>query len=100
APSRLGNAHPNIAPYQVFAVADGHVVVAVGNDRQYRAFCSAIGVPALADAPDFVTNAARVANRRALAAALAPVLAGLTRADLLGRLERAGVPAGPINSVA
>lgn len=100
APTRLGNAHPNIAPYQVFAVADGHVIVAVGNDRQFRAFTAAIGLPAFADAPDFASNAARVANRTALVAALAPVLAGRNRAELLAALEAVSVPAGPINTVA
>jgi crotonobetainyl-CoA:carnitine CoA-transferase CaiB-like acyl-CoA transferase len=99
-PRRLGNAHPNIAPYQVFAVADGHVIVAVGNDRQFAAFTGVVGLAGLAAAPLFATNAARVANRDALVAALAPVLAGWSRADLLAALETAGVPAGPINTVA
>jgi crotonobetainyl-CoA:carnitine CoA-transferase CaiB-like acyl-CoA transferase len=98
-PTRLGNAHPNIAPYQVFAVADGHVVVAVGNDRQFQAFCRAIGAEAAAAAPDFATNPLRVANRAPLTAALTPHLAAFTRAALLAKLEAAGVPAGPINRI-
>jgi crotonobetainyl-CoA:carnitine CoA-transferase CaiB-like acyl-CoA transferase len=100
APTRLGNTHPNIAPYQVFAAADGHVIVAVGNDRQFRSLCAALGLPALADAPAFAGNAARLANRDALVAALAPVIAGRPRADLIAALEQAQVPAGPINSIA
>jgi crotonobetainyl-CoA:carnitine CoA-transferase CaiB-like acyl-CoA transferase len=100
APSRLGNAHPNIAPYQVFTVADGRVIIAVGNDRQFRALCAVLGLPALADAPSFASNAARVANRAALVAALSPVLAGRGRAELSAALDAAGVPVGPINSIA
>jgi crotonobetainyl-CoA:carnitine CoA-transferase CaiB-like acyl-CoA transferase len=100
APSRLGNAHPNIAPYQVFSVADGRIIIAVGNDRQFRALCGVLGLPALADAPSFASNADRVANRAALVAALAPVLAGHRRADLSAALDAAGVPVGPINSIA
>jgi crotonobetainyl-CoA:carnitine CoA-transferase CaiB-like acyl-CoA transferase len=98
-PTRLGNAHPNIAPYQVFAVADGHVVVAVGNDRQFQNFCRAIGAASVGAEPDFATNPLRVAHRERLAAALAPHLAILTRAALLELLETAGVPAGPINRI-
>jgi crotonobetainyl-CoA:carnitine CoA-transferase CaiB-like acyl-CoA transferase len=98
-PTRLGNAHPNIAPYQVFAVADGHVIVAVGNDRQFQNFCRAIGAAKVGAEPDFATNPLRVAHRPRLAAALAPHLAILTRAALLELLEAAGVPAGPINRI-
>jgi crotonobetainyl-CoA:carnitine CoA-transferase CaiB-like acyl-CoA transferase len=98
-PTRLGNAHPNIAPYQVFAVADGHVIVAVGNDRQFQSFCGAIGADAARAEPDFVTNPLRVANRSRLTAALAPFLAAFTRAELLTKLEAASVPAGPINRI-
>ncbi len=100
APRRLGNAHPNIVPYQIFPVADGHVIVAVGNDGQFARFCRVLGRPDLADDPRFRTNPDRVAHR----AELVPVLTGrtllLTRSDLLAALEREGVPAGPINSVA
>jgi crotonobetainyl-CoA:carnitine CoA-transferase CaiB-like acyl-CoA transferase len=99
-PSRLGNAHPNIAPYPVFAVADGHVIVAVGNDRQFHSLCRAIGAEAAGAEPDFGANPLRVANRARLTATLAPHLSALTRAELLAKLEAAGVPAGPINSIA
>lgn len=96
-PGRMGNAHPNITPYQVFACADGHLIVAVGNDRQFTALCDALGLP---PDPRFADNASRVRHRDALEAALAAPLGRLTRAEALARLERAGVPCGPINSVA
>lgn len=100
APRRLGNAHPNIVPYQVFEVADGHVIVAVGNDGQFRRFCTIIGMPALGEQGEYATNKARVENRGALVAILAGALRRLKRDELLARLEAEGVPAGPINSVA
>ncbi|SCM69208.1 CaiB/BaiF CoA transferase family protein [Donghicola eburneus] len=99
APQRLGNAHPNLAPYQVFACSDGHLIIAVGNDGQFARFCELLGVPALAAAQDFATNPARVANRAALDQALTPVIAGWTKADLLTACEAQGVPAGPINDM-
>ena len=99
-PRRMGNAHPNIVPYQVFPVLDGHVIVAVGNDGQYARFVRILGAPELAREPRFATNADRVRNR----AELVPILTGLTmkttRDALLAALEREGVPAGPINTVA
>ena len=98
-PRRLGNAHPNIVPYQVFAVADGHIVIAVGNDGQFRQLVAALGAPALADNPLSATNEARVANRAVLVSELARLIAPFARADLLARLETANVPAGPINTV-
>ncbi len=72
APTRLGNAHPNIVPYQVFEVADGHVIVAVGNDGQYVRFCSVIGAEHLAGPADYATNGGRVRKPRALVPLLAP----------------------------
>ena len=100
APRRLGNAHPNIVPYQVFATADGHIVIAVGNDSQFRQLVTVLGAPGLADNPLSATNEARVANRAVLVPELARLIAPFARADLLARLERANVPAGPINTVA
>jgi crotonobetainyl-CoA:carnitine CoA-transferase CaiB-like acyl-CoA transferase len=100
APTRLGNAHPNIVPYQVFAAADGNLVVAVGNDGQFRSLVGVLAVPDIADDPSFATNEARVANRAKLIAGLSALIAKFKRADLLKRLERARVPAGPINNVA
>ena len=98
-PSRLGNAHPNIAPYQVFAVADGHIIVAVGNDSQFRTLCELIDLKGLSTSPLYQYNSSRVANRQTLQAALEPVLLGYSRTEILARLEAAGVPAGPINRV-
>nr|MCU0885562.1 CoA transferase [Beijerinckiaceae bacterium] len=99
APGRLGNAHPNIVPYEVFEVADGHVIIASGNDGQYRKLCEALGQPGLGTDARYATNRDRIAAR----AELVPLLNGLTRgfakADLLARLEAAGVPAGPINGM-
>ncbi len=99
-PTRMGNAHPNIVPYQVFAVADGHVVIATGNDRQWRDTCAILDLEDLAFDPRYVHNAGRVAAR----AELVPMIEAKTklfrRDDLLGRLEAAHVPAGPINTVA
>lgn len=100
APKRLGNAHPNIAPYQTFAVADGYVIVAVGNGGQFRKLCQILGLAALAEDPRFVTNADRVRNREALGAALSPAIGQRRRDELLNALASAGVPAGPINDVA
>jgi len=98
-PTRLGNAHPNIAPYQVFQVKDGHIIVAVGNDGQFQKFCEALGANDVAGNPDYTTNAQRVGMRLALQAELEPFLARKTRADWLEALEAAGVPAGPINRI-
>jgi crotonobetainyl-CoA:carnitine CoA-transferase CaiB-like acyl-CoA transferase len=99
-PRRLGNAHPNIVPYQSFPVADGHVIIAVGNDGQFRHLCTVLGTPDLADDPRFATNRARVEHRLALVPLIAERTRVFTRADLLAALELAGVPAGPINTVA
>jgi len=98
-PTRLGNAHPNIAPYQVFRVKDGHVIVAVGNDGQFQKFCTALGADDIAANPDYATNAKRVGVRLQLQTELEPFLAQKTRAEWLAALEAAGVPAGPINRI-
>ena len=100
APKRMGNAHPNIVPYQVFPVADGHIVIATGNDGQFRRLCALLGEPALADNPDYRSNALRVRHRAPLVARLAGLTVGFDRDALLAVLAREGVPAGPINSVA
>ncbi len=99
-PRRLGNAHPNIVPYQPFPVEDGMVIVAVGNDSQFRALVTVLGWPRLADDPHYATNGARVANRAALVAILAALTAKFSRDHLLAALAAAGVPAGPINTLA
>jgi crotonobetainyl-CoA:carnitine CoA-transferase CaiB-like acyl-CoA transferase len=99
-PRRMGNVHPNIAPYQIFAAADAHLIVAVGNDGQFRTLCELIGLPELAGDGRFAANAGRVREREALTAALAPALARRGRDEWLAAFAAAGVPAGPINDVA
>lgn len=100
APKRLGNAHPSIVPYEVFPVADGHIIIAVGNDGQYRRLCEVLGEAEMGSDPDYATNPMRVQNRVALIAQLSALTMGWARDDLLARLETASVPAGPINSIA
>ena len=99
-PHRLGNAHPNIVPYQLFPASDGHLIVACGNDRQFAALCRVLDLPALAAEPDFATNPARVAHRDRLVPLLAAATRRFTRATLIAALEDAGVPGGPVNDVA
>jgi len=100
APQRAGNAHQNIVPYQVFEVADGHLILAVGNDGQFARFCAVAGCPELARDPRFARNAGRVRERAALVPLLAERLKRRTRADWLAALEAAKVPCGPINDLA
>jgi crotonobetainyl-CoA:carnitine CoA-transferase CaiB-like acyl-CoA transferase len=98
-PARLGNAHPNIVPYQVFETADGYVVIAVANDTQFQRFCESTGVGELASEERFRTNAARVRNRAALIARLEPILAQHPTQYWLDRLDRLNVVCGPINTL-
>ncbi|AMG37064.1 CaiB/BaiF CoA transferase family protein [Achromobacter xylosoxidans] len=100
APTRAGNAHQNVVPYQVFAARDGHLIVATGNESQYRAYCAAIGAPELGDDPRFATNRLRVANRETLVALLTDIMRKGTRDDWIAKLEAVGVPCGPINDIA
>ena len=99
APGRIGNFHPNLTPYQVFDCADGYLIIAVGNDGQYRRFCDLLGVAELGQHPDYASNAGRVENRTALSALLTEKTAQMTKEALLVACEGAGVPAGPINSL-
>lgn len=99
-PHRLGNAHPNIVPYQLFPAADGHLIIACGNDRQFAALCDILDLPDLATNPDFATNPARVAHRDRLVPRLAAATRRRSRADLIAAFEDRGVPAGPVNDVA
>jgi crotonobetainyl-CoA:carnitine CoA-transferase CaiB-like acyl-CoA transferase len=96
-PNRMGNAHPNLVPYQSFRTADGDIIVAVGNDRQFAKFCAILGLDGLAMDERFRTNAGRVTNRAVLIPMLADATAIWTRATLAARLEAEGVPGGPIN---
>jgi crotonobetainyl-CoA:carnitine CoA-transferase CaiB-like acyl-CoA transferase len=95
-PGRLGNAHPNIVPYQSFATADGHIIMAVGNDRQYTEYCRIIGF-----GPDakFATNRGRVENRDELIPLLAPLMLTRTTSEWVAAFEAASVPCGPINTI-
>jgi crotonobetainyl-CoA:carnitine CoA-transferase CaiB-like acyl-CoA transferase len=99
-PQRLGNAHPNIVPYQTFRTRDGDIIVAVGNDRQFRRLCEAAGRPELAADPRFATNAARVAQRTTLVPLLATIIATRDSADWLAALQEADVPCGAVNDLA
>jgi len=99
-PSRLGNAHPNIVPYQAFATSDGHIIVTVGNDSQFARLCDVVERPQWARDPRFATNASRVSNREIIVPLLADRLAAAGSAHWLALLDAAGVPCGPINDVA
>jgi len=99
-PRRAGNAHQNIVPYQVFAVADGHIILAVGNDRQFERFCAVAGCPELTRDERYARNAQRVRHRDMLVPLLAARLRQRSRADWLAALEAAKVPCGPINDFA
>ena len=98
-PRRLGNAHPNIVPYETFDTADGTIAVAVGSERQWPRFCRALGLPALADEPRYASNGDRVANRAELIPTLAARFAERSTAEWLAALEAAEIPAGPINDI-
>ncbi|BCM20519.1 CaiB/BaiF CoA transferase family protein [Mesorhizobium sp. J8] len=98
-PVQVGNAHMNIAPYEVLPVRDGHIILAVGNDGQFGKFCAVVGLTDLAANPDFATNPARVANRVKLRERIVETLAAWDRDPLLTKLEAAGVPASPINTI-
>lgn len=98
-PQRMGNAHPNLVPYEVFPVSDGHIIIATGNDGQFRKLCAILGEPALASHPDYLDNKGRVTNRAVLIPHLGALTVRFTRAELISRLEAESVPAGPINTV-
>src|SRR5215467_8620249 len=99
APKRIGNAHPNIVPYQVFPVADGHIIIATGNDSQYGKLVAVLGEPKIAEEPSYRANSDRLGNRDQLIARLSALTVRWRRGDLLEKLEAVGVPAGPINSL-
>jgi crotonobetainyl-CoA:carnitine CoA-transferase CaiB-like acyl-CoA transferase len=98
-PRRQGNSHPNIVPYQVFPVADGHIIIATGNDSQYVKLCGVLGAPELGTKPEYLNNTARLAHRVELVARLTELTKRMTGTDLLAKLEAVGVPAGPINEI-
>ena len=98
-PGMMGNAHPNLAPYAVFDCADGWIILATGNDAQYRRLCGILQLSDMAEAADYLTNADRIANRVALTARITAATKTWSKADLLAACEAEGVPAGPINSL-
>lgn len=98
-PTRLGNAHPNIVPYQVFATADGHLILATSNDNQFRRFAQVAGMEAVVNDPRFAKNAERVAHRQLIVDMLKPIFLQRTTAQWIADLEAANVPCGPINRV-
>ncbi len=98
-PHRMGNAHPNISPYEVVPTSDGHMILAVGNDGQFARFCSIVGLTSLASDPRFLTNRARLENRTELTALIRAETIKHTRAELLEACARNAVPAGPINQI-
>ena len=99
APGRMGNAHPNLTPYQVFDCSDGHLIIATGNDGQYQRLCKLLGFEDMASDPEFASNKDRIANRRVMIARLNGATAQRSKADLLAACEAVGVPAGPINTL-
>ena len=99
-PKRIGNAHANIVPYQVFPTADGYAIVATGNDAQYVKFCNVLGATDLAQNPAYQNNVGRLTHREEIIAKLSALTSKMQRDDLLAKLEAQGVPAGPINDVA
>lgn len=100
APGMMGNAHMNLTPYQVFDCADGHIIIATGNDGQYQRLCHLLGLDEMIEAPEFLRNADRVANRTEMTRRLTDATLQRRCADLLAACENAGVPAGPINTMA
>ncbi|SIR05832.1 Crotonobetainyl-CoA:carnitine CoA-transferase CaiB [Rhizobium sp. RU33A] len=99
-PTRLGNAHPNISPYEVVPTADGHLILAVGNDGQFKRLCTILGIPEIAENERFATNKARVANKVEVRRIVTTETAKWQKRDLLSACEQNAVPAGPINSIA
>jgi crotonobetainyl-CoA:carnitine CoA-transferase CaiB-like acyl-CoA transferase len=96
-PARIGNAHPNIVPYQVFPVADGHIIIATGNDTQFAKLCGVLGEPDISGEPNYRANSDRLQHREELIARLSALTRRWRGADLLAKLESVQVPAGPIN---
>ena len=100
APAKMGNAHPNLAPYAVFDCKDGWIILATGNDAQYRRLCGLLNLPDMAEAPEFATNAMRIANRAEMTRRLTEATRTFHKSELLDACEAQGVPAGPINNLA
>ncbi|MBX2830191.1 MAG: CoA transferase [Rhodospirillales bacterium] len=99
APGRLGNAHPNIVPYEAFPTSDGYIILAVGNDSQFKSFCSAAGIDHLSDDKRYATNRSRVAHRETLVPLIRQAMVLKSTDDWIAVLETANVPCGPINTL-
>lgn len=99
-PARIGNAHQNLTPYQVFDCADGFIIIATGNDGQYQRLCALLGLPDMAQAPEYLTNADRIGNRVEMTRRLTDATLKMSKTELLAACEAQGVPAGPINDMA
>lgn len=99
-PKRMGNAHPTVVPYQTFPCSDGHVLIACGNDSQFVKMMAILGDPSMSKDERYATNPARIVNRGTLIPRLSELTAKFTRAELTSQFEKAGVPAGPINTIA
>lgn len=98
-PTRMGNAHPNLTPYQVFDCADGHIIIATGNDPQYQRLCALLGIAEMGFEPQFAGNSDRIKNRDEMTRRLTEKTSQMSKADLLAACEAQGVPAGPINDM-
>ncbi|WP_336950355.1 CaiB/BaiF CoA-transferase family protein [Sphingobium aromaticivastans] len=98
-PGRLGNRHPTVVPYKTFEVADGVMIIAIGNDRQFRAFCTEMGHPELGTDPRFATSAQRLINRDEIEAKVQDIVRPFPRDELMARFVAKGVPAGPVNTI-
>jgi crotonobetainyl-CoA:carnitine CoA-transferase CaiB-like acyl-CoA transferase len=98
-PGRLGNRHPTVVPYKTFEVADGIIIIAVGNDSQFRLLCEELGIPGLADDPRFATSRARLVNRDQIEAIVQDLVRNLESGPLMERLVSRGVPTGPVNNI-
>jgi crotonobetainyl-CoA:carnitine CoA-transferase CaiB-like acyl-CoA transferase len=98
-PGRMGNAHPNLTPYQVFDCADGHIIIATGNDGQYQRLCNLLGLESMGTEAQFAGNSDRIANRDEMTRRLTAATSKMTKAALLAACEGQGVPAGPINDM-
>lgn len=99
APVRMGNSHPNVIPYRVFGVADGHVIITCGNDEQFKRLCSAMDICSLSDDPRFLSNESRLLNREVLEHRLQEVLEKKKKKEIIQTLEKFNVPCGPINTI-
>ena len=98
-PSRMGNSHPNVIPYRVFASSDGHLIISCGNDGQFQRLCHSLGLSKISNDPKYKSNEARLENREALEAELQLVLGKMNKQDIIELLEAVNVPCGPINNL-